>query len=118
MFEGTEWKNIEKGLKVFDRPVSLDICKAFVKIQSDSILERWKLNHHSDMWFDRSLRVKVLNIRAEDRESRDLLQDLQDIRDGYVISHASDTAKRKKEQKKEKNSLAKQKKIERLEKKL
>lgn len=96
MFEGTEWKNIEKGLKVFDRPVSLDICKAFVKIQSDSILERWKLNHHSDMWFDRSLRVKVLNIRAEDRESRDLLQDLQDIRDGYVISHASDTAKRKK----------------------
>ena len=59
-----------------------------------------------------------MNIRAEARESRDLLQDLQDIRDGYTISHASDIAKREKEQKKEKNNLAKQKRIEKLEKKL
>jgi len=118
MFEGTEWKSIEKGLKVFDRPVSLDICKAFVKIQSGEILERWKLNHHSALWFDKSLKAEVLNIRAEAKESRDLMQDLQDIRDGYAISHASDNAKREKEQKKEKNSLAKQKRIEKLEKKL
>ena len=118
MFEGTEWKSIEKGLKVFDRPVSLDICKAFVKIQSGEILERWKLNHHSALWFDKSLKAEVLNIRAEAKESRDLMQDLQDIRDGYAISHASDNAKRDKEQKKEKNSLAKQKRIEKLEKKL
>lgn len=118
MFEGTEWKSIEKGLKVFERPVSLDICKAFVKIQSEEILERWKSNHHSTLYFDKSLRAEVLNIRAEAKDSRDLMQDLQDIRDGYVISHASDTAKREKEQKKEKNRLAKQKRIERLEKKL
>lgn len=118
LFENSEWKNIEKGLKVFNKPVSLDICKAFVKVQKDSILELWKLNHHEALFFDKSLRAEVLNVRAEAKESRDLMQDLQDIRDGYAISHASDTTKEKKEQKKEKKDMAKQKRIEKLEKKL
>lgn len=46
------------------------------------------------------------------------MQDLQDIRDGIEISHASDDEKQKKEAKKEKRKLAKQKNIERLEKKI
>lgn len=46
------------------------------------------------------------------------MQDLQDIRDGIEISHASDNEKQKKEAKKEKRKLAKQKNIERLEKKI
>lgn len=118
LFEKSEWKSIKKGLKVFDRPVSLDICKAFVKVQKDSILERWKLNHHADLFFDKSLKVEVQNIRAEAKESRNLMQDLQDIRDGYEISHASDAEKAKKRAKKEKNDMARKKRIEKLEKKL
>lgn len=118
MFEGEEWTVIEKGLKVFKKPVSLDICKAFVKVQSDSILKNWELNHHSALWFDKSLRAEVLNIRAEARESRDLMQDLQEIQAGCIVTHASDAAKRKAEETKEKREQSKKKKIEKLKKKL
>ena len=41
--------------------------------------------------------MAVLNIRSEQRESRDLIQDLQDIQSGIKITHASDTQKNQKE---------------------
>lgn len=63
-------------------------------------------------------KVEVTNIRAEQRESRDLMQDLQDINDGIEIVHASDQKKREKDQKKARRQTAAEKRIQKLEKKL
>ena len=118
LFDGERWTHIEKGMRVFKKPCSMDICEAFIKVQSDKILSDYKINHSMECLLDKSFRVEILNIRAESKPSRDLMQDLQDIRDGIEISHASDNEKQKKEAKKEKRKLAKQKNIERLEKKI
>ena len=118
MFDGEQWTHIEKGIRFFDKPCSMDICEAFVKVQSDEIQHWYMLNHSVDFMFDKSFRAEILNIRAEAKPSRDLVQDLQDIKDGITITHASDTEKRAKEYKKKKRKEAQQKKIERLEKKL
>ena len=59
-----------------------------------------------------------MNIRAEQRESRDLIQDMEDIRSGIKVQHASDKEKRQKAEKSQRRSKAKQTKIHRLEKKL
>ena len=118
LFEGERWTHIEKGMRVFKKPCSMDICEAFIKVQSDKILSDYKVNHSTEYLFDKSFKAEILNIRAESNPSRDLMQDLQDIRDGIEISHASDNEKQKKEAKKEKRKLAKQKNIERLEKKI
>ena len=63
-------------------------------------------------------KVEVLNIRAEQREGRDLLQDLQDIREGIEVVHASDKQKAQKEEKKMRKQQSQEKRIARLEKKL
>lgn len=118
LFEGERWTHIEKGMRVFKNPCSMDICEAFIKVQSDKILSDYKVNHSTEYLFDKSFKAEILNIRAESKPSRDLMQDLQDIRDGIEISHASDNEKQKKEAKKEKRKLAKQKNIDRLEKKI
>lgn len=118
LFDGERRTHIEKGMRVFKNPCSMDICEAFIKVQSDKILSDYKINHSLECLLDKSFRVEILNIRAESKPSRDLMQDLQDIRDGIEISHASDNEKQKKEAKKEKRKLAKQKNIERLEKKI
>lgn len=118
MFDGEQWTHIEKGMRVFDKPCSMDICETFVKVQSDEIQHWYMLNHSVDFMFDKSFRAEILNIRAEAKPSRDLVQDLQDIKDGITITHASDTEKCAKEYKKKKRKEAQQKKIERLEKKL
>ena len=63
-------------------------------------------------------KVEILNIRAERRESRDLLQDLHDIREGITIVHASDQEKRNKELKKQNRAKQKEKRERRLEQKI
>lgn len=116
IFDGEQWTHIEKGMRVFDKPCSMDICEAFVKVQSDEILHNYEVNHSTEYIFDKSFKAEILNIRAESKPSRDLIQDLQDIKDGITIVHASDSEKRMKEQKKERRKLAQQKKIAKLEK--
>lgn len=118
IFDGERVTHIEKGIRYFKNPCSMDICEAFVKCQSDKILRDYTINHSWEKLIDNSITVEILNIRAESKPSRDLMQDLQDIAEGIEISHASDSEKQKKEAKKEKRNLAKQKKLERLEKKL
>lgn len=118
IFDGDEWTHIEKGMRFFKKPCSMDICEAFVKVQSDEIQHWYMVNHSVDFMYDKSFKAEILNIRAEAKPSRDLMQDLQDIKDGITITHASDTEKRAKESKREKRKEAQQKKIERLEKKL
>lgn len=119
IFDGQKWTHIEKGIRMFDKPCSMTICEAFVKSNGKKrILDRYMSNHSYDFYMDKDLKVEILNVRAESKPSRDLMQDLQDIRDGIQISHASDAEKRKKDSKKEKRQISQQKRIEKLEKKI
>jgi hypothetical protein len=123
LFDGQIDTQITKGIKVFDHPVNMDICRNYAKLCQDNIKWKIKSKYHTELFFaeyfeKHEFAVEVLNIRAEKRESRDLMQDLQDIREGIQIFHASDDEKRKKEQKSEKRQQAKETKIKKMEKRL
>lgn len=118
LFDGEQWATITKGLKVFGKPVSLDICRAYIKVQRDEILEKWEMNNAFYRLIDKSLKAEVLNVRAARTEARDLMQDLQDIQNGITVYHESDLQKSKQTRKKELRQQAQEKKIERLERKL
>lgn len=122
LFEGQIDTEVTKGNRVFDHPVSMDICRNYVKLCSNELIQRIRLNHHAELFFAEyygiPYKLEVLNIRAEQRESRDLMQDLQDLRDGIAISYYADDARAAKEEKREKRRLAKEKRIEKLEKKI
>lgn len=122
LFDGQIDTHIEKGVRVFDSPVNMDICRNYVKLCQDEIKWKVEMEYHDRLFFakyyGKEFSVEVLNIRAESKPSRDLMQDLQDIKEGIMITHASDVEKRSKEMKREKRQQAKQKKIEKLEKKI
>lgn len=123
LFEGQVDTSITKGIRKFDHPVSMDICRNYVKLCKEDLIRHVELNdYHHELfmakYYGRQFGVEVLNIRAEQRESRDLAQDLQDIRDGIKVHHASDDIKRKKAEKSERRKKAKADKIAKLEKKL
>ncbi len=123
LFEGQVSTQIEKGVRFLRHAVSMDICRNIVKLCRDRIESYVRLSrYHTELFFaeyyGRVFTVEIMNIRAESRESRDLMQDLQDIRDGIQIFHASDAEKRKKEYKKEKRKKAKEKRIDAIEKKI
>ncbi len=122
LFEGQIDTEIKKGIRVFKSPVSMDICRNYVKLCSNELMNEVRLKYHSELFFaERSGRyfdIEVLNIRAEQRESRDLMQDLRDIKEGIRISHASDEEKNIKENKKERRQQMKEKRIAAIEKRI
>ena len=61
---------------------------------------------------------EILNVRAECRESRDLMQDMMDIQNGIRVTHASDLKKRESEYKRARRKKARRAKIRQLEKKI
>ena len=118
LFDGERWTHITKGIRFFDKPCSMDICEAFVKIQSNEICHDYDINHSWEKLLDNTVEWEILNIRAESKPSRDLMQDLQDLQEGIKITFDEDSRKQEAESKKEKRSAAQKKKIERLEKKI
>lgn len=119
IFDGESWTRIEKGIRYFPKPCSIDICKAFVKVQGKKKIQSdYEFSHSFDRLLYPETTVEVLNVRAEVRASRDIEQDLQDIRNGITVTHASDMEKEKKAKKKEKRQAAQQKRVARLEKRL
>lgn len=118
LFDGEKIVSVTRGIRYYDHPVSMDICEAFVKLQGGRIYEEYKWNH-SQLWaLDRTFQAEILNIRAESRPSRDLMQDLQDIKNGIEIRYDADLRKADKEQKSRKRAEAMEKKIQALERKL
>lgn len=116
------YTEVTKGKRVFERQVSMDICRNYVKLCSNELVQQIHLAHHSDLFFaehyGRPFSLEVLNIRAEQRESRDLLQDLQDIQAGIQVTHASDQKRQLAEEKRERRRKVQEKKIAKLEKKI
>ncbi len=117
LFDGEKIVKINKGVRLFETGKSMTICEAAVRKCRQEIAGRERNEFHSEILLY-GWKVEVLNIRAEHQESRDLMQDLEDIQNGIQIIHASDLDRKKKEEKKERAQQARQKKIERLEKKL
>lgn len=118
LLDGEVTVTVEKGIRFFKSPCSMDICESFIKTQPDEILQTYLFNHSYERYMKDSPKVEVLNIRAESRPSRDLMQDLQDIRDGIEVRHASDLDKAEKARKKEKREKTKKDRILKLEKRL
>lgn len=109
LFDKEEYISIEKGKRVFNKPVSMDICNAYVKVQSHEIAEMWKLNNSVEWLFNEGFRFEILNIRAEKKETRDIWQDIQDIKEGATIIHESDKIQQKKDEKRQRKEDAKEK---------
>ena len=96
----------------------MDICEAIVKTQVDQIRRSYEINNSTKQMFDKTWKFEIYNVRAESKPSRDLMQDLQDLRDGVELTWEDDRIKEEKERKKEKRTQLRQKAIDRLEKKL
>ena len=101
----------------------MDICRNVVRLCRDDIIKKVKLNkYHQQLFFaeyhGREFSVEIYNIRAEQRVSRDLMQDLQDIKSGIMISYDSDLQAADKERKKKNLEAARQKRIDKMEKKI
>ena len=123
LFDGQIDTQVMKGIKVFDYPVNMDICRNYVKLCKDKIIWKVESEYHAELFFAEryernEFAVEVLNIRAEQKESRDLMQDLMDIQNGIKVAHASDIEKSDKATKKKRRQQAQGKKIAKLEKKL
>ncbi|MCR5755532.1 MAG: sarcolemmal membrane-associated protein [Acetatifactor sp.] len=118
LFDKQTIVEIEKGKRVFSKPCSIDICEAYVKVEIEEILRNYLLNHSYEKLWNPTLEVEVLNVRAEQKESRDLMQDLQDIRDGIAISHESDNIAKSKNDKRERSEKARESRDNRLIKKI
>lgn len=111
----TQKTDITKGVKFLDKPCSLTIADAIAKVCKRDIQRREETKRSLDLYLGRIDKIEVLNIRAERRESRDLLQDLKDIEEGATIHHASDDIKAAKSRKSENRKTAAAAKIRRLE---
>jgi hypothetical protein len=122
LFEGQIDTQVIKGKRVFKSNVSMDICRNYVKLCKEDLIHDVRMQYHSELYFSEHhgqfFEVEVLNVRAERRQSRDLMQDLQDIRDGIQIFYEDDSEKQKKQRKHETREKSKEKKIQKLEKQL
>lgn len=105
-FDKTEQNEIIKGMKVFKKPLPIDICEAYAKIGKEEILHDYVINHSYERFFNDTIQWEVLNVRAEVKETRDLLQDLDDIKNGIQISHDSDNIEAKKQEKRDRRKKA------------
>jgi len=94
LWDGERIVGITKGIKAFSSPISLTICEAYAKHNQKDLLEREKMKMHGELMFNPDIEVEILNTRVERRETRDLLQDLQDVAEGIQVSHASDNIKK------------------------
>lgn len=122
LFEGQVDTRIIRGRKLFSHPVSMDICRACAKLCRDEIEWKVRMEYSRELfhaeYYGKEFSIEVLDIRAERRESRDLMQDLEDIRSGIRVVHASDMEKLKAKTKKQRKEKTHEAAVKRLEKKL
>lgn len=108
--------SIKKGCKLLGRTASLTICDAIVQYGRRSVEERVRSEYHHDLFFDKTLKIEVVNLRAARVETRDIVQDLQDIANGIQVVHAADDLKAAKEQKRARRAKAQAQRIRKAEK--
>lgn len=115
LFPDQQKASIKKGCKLLDKTVSLTICEAIVKYGQHRVDAHIRLKHHHQLFFDPTLEIEVLNLRAARMDTRDIEQDLQDIANGIQVTHAADSLKAAKAQKRARREAAKQQRIRKVE---
>lgn len=108
LFDKDHKTEIIKGLKAFKTPVPMDVCEAYARMGAQDILSFYEMNHTYEKFWNKTLKYSILNVRAEVKETRDLLQDLEDIKNGITISHESDNIEAKKAAKRDRAAKAKE----------
>ena len=106
---------MEKGCKLLGSTVSLTLCEAIVKYGRGRIEDHVRSEFHHDLFFDKSLEIEVINLRAARVDKRDILQDLQDVANGIEVIHAADSLKAAKAQKRARSEAAKARRIRKAE---
>lgn len=109
---------VEKGLKLLERTASMTLCEVIVKYSRHEIERRVRLENHHDLFFNKTLTIEVINLRAARVDKRDILQDLQDAANGIEVTHVADSLKAAKEQKRARRETAKAGRIKKVEKML
>ena len=99
LFPDKEVTTVRKRIKALDRTVSLTLCEAIVRYAMHHIIDRFMLNHHHELYCDKSLRYELVNFRAQRQNTRDIMQDLADTAAGIEVVHQADAEKLRKEQK-------------------
>ena len=117
LFNGEQEISIKKGCRLLETGKSITICANIARYGKGDIIRKAKSKYHREILIC-GWKVEVMNIRAEQRESRDLMQDLQDIRDGIAIIHVSDQEKQDKEIKRKNRAERKEKREKKLEQKI
>ena len=93
----------------------MTICEAIVQYGRQEV-ERLVMGHNRRaMYFDPTLKIEMLNLRATRTNTRDILQDLQDVANGIQVVHAADSLKAAKAQKKARREAAKKRRIRKVE---
>ena len=116
LFPDKEVTTVRKGIKVLDRTVSLTLCEAIVRYAKHHIIDRFMLNHHHELYCDKSLRYELVNFRAQRQNTRDIMQDLADTAAGIEVVHQADEEKLRKEQKRARQAARQAQKVRSLEK--
>lgn len=116
-FSGQKIVSMKKGCRLLEKNTSLTICENIVRYCLNEI-QRKEINHYHREICLEGWKVEVLNIRAEQRESRDLIQDLQDIQNGITVIHASDQVKLDKAAKRQRKTERREKREQKLEEKI
>ncbi|WP_367567242.1 hypothetical protein [Lacrimispora sp.] len=116
-----------KGIKLFETPKSITDLEMYLKLNPDApLLKETRSRQHSEALFFaehlaeysdkyRKYKLEIQNVRIEKKESRDLIQDLEDIREGITVVHKSDSARKSKELKSQKRAKTNERKIAKLE---
>lgn len=112
-----------KGKRLFDSPKRITDLETYLKLYPDAPIKKemgsreYQKNMHFITYHDeyRKYEMEISNIRIEAKESKDLMQDLLDAREGIEVIHQSDQIKQAKASKSERRATAKEKKLVRLE---
>lgn len=115
LFPDEERVSIEKGCKLLDKTVSMTICEAIVQYGQQDVEWCAMAHYRRAQFFDPTLKIEILNLRAARMDTRDILQDLQDVANGIQVTHASDSLKAAKAQKKARREAAKRQRIRKAE---
>ena len=115
MFPDEERVSIEKGCKLLEKTVSMTICEAIIQYGRRDAEQRALDRYRRTMFFDPTLKIEILNLRAARMDTRNILQDLQDVANGIQVTHAADSLKAAKAQKKARREAAKKQRIRKVE---
>ena len=115
LFPDEERVSIEKGCKLLEKTVSMTICEAIIQYGRRDAEQRVLDRYQRAMFFDPTLKIEVLNLRAARMDTRDILLDLQDVANGIQVTHAADSLKAAKAQKKARREAAKKQRIRNVE---